>query len=157
MSLRRRRRGGGAAASRAAGASALAALAVLVACRDQPGPQPGPPVVHVAKAAELDLPSVPGAPARLQVLQYGLEPGSGPVLGECAVRLLDPMNGVEWRIEASQAWEESERKGDTTFVRHTVIGDYVPGDLARYGMEKGQIVRVDCAAYGVLGLTKSGG
>jgi len=114
-------------------------------------------VVHVAKAAELDLPPVDGAPERLQVLQYGLEEGSGPVMGECAVLLLDPVNRVEWGIEAAQAWEESEQKGDTTFVRHTVIGDYVPADLARYGMEKGQVVRVDCAAYGVLGVAKSGG
>ena len=42
-------------------------------------------------------------------------------------------------------------------VRHTMIGDYVPADLARYGMQRGQIIRVDCAAYGVLGLAKSGG
>jgi hypothetical protein len=114
-------------------------------------------VVHVAKAAELELPLVPGAPGRLQVLQYGLEEGSGPVMGECAVRLLDPMNRVAWGIEAAQAWEEREQRGDTTFVRHIVIGDYVPDDLARYGMEKGQVVRVDCAAYGVLGLARSGG
>lgn len=113
--------------------------------------------MHVAKAAELELPAVSGAPARLRVLQYGLEPGSGPVMGECAVLLLDQANGVEWHIEAAQAWEESELRGDTTFVRHTVIGDYVPGDLARYGMQPGQVVRVDCAAYGVLGLAKSGG
>ena len=131
-------------------------LAALAACREAPQP-PNPGVVHVAKAAELDLPTVPGAPARLQVLQYGLDPRTGPVMGECAVRLLDPMNRVEWRIEAAQAWEEPETRGDTTFVRHTVIGDYVPADLARYGMQKGQVVRVDCAAYGVLGLTKSGG
>lgn len=114
-------------------------------------------MVHVAKAAELELPAVPGAPGRLQVLQYGLEPGSGPVMGECAIRLLDPMSRVEWHMEASQAWEESETRGDTTFVRHTMIGDYVPADLARYGMQRGQVVRVDCAAYGVLGLAKSGG
>lgn len=114
-------------------------------------------MVHVAKAAELELPAVSGAPARLQVLQYGLEPGSGPVMGECAVLLLDQANQVEWHIEAAQAWEESELRGDTTFVRHTVIGDYVPGDLARYGMQSGQVVRVDCAAYGVLGLSESGG
>jgi hypothetical protein len=134
----------------------LFALAVLTACREAPEPPPVP-VVHVAKAAALDLPTVPGAPARLQVLQYGLDPGSGPVMGECAVRLLDPMNRVEWHIEAAQAWEEPETRGDTTFVHHTAIGDYVPADLARYGMQPGQVVRVDCAAYGVLGLAKSGG
>jgi hypothetical protein len=78
-------------------------------------------------------------------------------MGDCAVLLLDLVNQVEWHIEAAQAWEESELRGDTTFVRHTVIGDYVPGDLARYGMQPGQVVRVDCAAYGVLGLSKSGG
>lgn len=144
-------------ARRAAGALALAALAVLGGCREEPESSAGPPVVHVAKAAELALPPVRSAPARLQVLQYGLEPGSGPVMGECAVRLLDPVNRIVWRIEAAQAWEESEQKGDTLFVRHTVIGDYVPADLTRYGMEKGQVIRVDCAAYGVLGLTKSGG
>jgi hypothetical protein len=138
---------------RAAGVLALTALA---ACREAPEPPP-PPVVHVAKAAELDLPAVPGAPAQLQVLQYGLVPGSGPVTGECAVLLLDPVNRVEWQIEAAQAWEESETRGDTTFVRHTVIGDYVPADLALYGMHAGQVVRVDCAAYGVLGLAPSGG
>ncbi len=128
---------------------------VLSACTNSP--EVAPPVVHMAKAAELELPAVSGAPARLRVLQYGLEPGSGPVMGECAVLLLDQANGVEWHIEAAQAWEESELRGDTTFVRHTVIGDYVPGDLARYGMQPGQVVRVDCAAYGVLGLAPSGG
>ena len=157
MSTQRRRRAGRLVRG-AAGVFALAALPVLEGCREAAEePSPGPPVVHVAKAAELELPSVAGAPARLRVLQYGLEPGAGPVMGECAVLLLDQANGVEWHIEAAQAWEESELRGDTTFVRHTVIGDYVPGDLARYGMQPGQVVRVDCAAYGVLGLAKSGG
>lgn len=114
-------------------------------------------VVHVAKSAELELPPVLNAPARLQVLAYGLEPGAGLEMGECAVRLLDPVNRVEWHIEAAQAWEESEERADTTFVRHTAIGDYVPADLAAYGMTSGQVIRVDCAAYGVLGLARSGG
>jgi len=137
----------------------LAALLPAAACTesDDRAATDGRATVHVAVAATLELAAVRNAPSRLQVLQYGLEEGSGPVMGECAVRLLDPVSRIVWRIEAAQAWEESEQKGDTTFVRHTVIGDYVPADLARYGMEKGQVIRVDCAAYGVLGLTKSGG
>ena len=142
---------------RAAGTFALAAVGALGGCRGSEEPAPEADVVHVAKVAELELPPVRGAPARFEVLQYGLEEGSGPVMGECAVLLLDPVNHVVWQIEAAQAWEESEQKGDTTFVRHTVIGDYVPSDLARYGMAKGEVARVDCAAYGVLGVAKSGG
>jgi hypothetical protein len=131
----------------------LGLLAIAAGC----GAPDAPNTVHVAKAAELELPPVLNAPARLQVLAYGLEPGAGPEMGECAVRLLDPVNRVEWHIEAAQAWEESEQRGDTTFVRHTAIGDYVPADLATYGMAAGQVIRVDCAAYGVLGLSRSGG
>jgi hypothetical protein len=71
--------------------------------------------------------------------------------------VLDPVNQVEWQIEAQQAWDSTEVRGDTTFVRHTVVGDYVPASLEAYGMAPGQIIRVDCAAYGVLGLAKSGG
>ncbi|MDP2954907.1 MAG: hypothetical protein Q8N53_00685 [Longimicrobiales bacterium] len=133
--------------------SALVLLAALPGC----GAPERANVVHVAKAAELELPPVLAAPARLQVTAYGLEPGAGPEMGECAVRLLDPVNRVEWHIEAAQAWEESEQRADTTFIRHTVIGDYVPADLATYGMSAGQVIRVDCAAYGVLGLARSGG
>jgi len=117
----------------------------------------GPPTVHVAVAATLELPPVPNAPAQLRVLQYGLEPGSEPQTGQCAVLVTDPVHQVEWQIEAQQAWDSTEVRADTTFVRHTVIGDYVPASLETYGMSPGEIVRVDCAAYGVLGLAKSGG
>lgn len=115
------------------------------------------PTVHVAVAATLELPPVTNAPARLRVIQYGLQPGSEPQTGQCAVLLLDPINRVEWQIEAQQAWDSTEVRGDTTFVHHTVIGDYVPGSLTTYEMTPGQIIRVDCAAYGVLGLARSGG
>jgi len=111
----------------------------------------------VAVAATLELPPVPNAPSRVSVLRYGFEEGAGPEMGQCAALLLDGINHVEWNIEAQQTWEDSEVRGDTTFVHHTAIGDYVPASLGAYGMTPGQIVRVDCAAYGVLGLTKSGG
>lgn len=140
--------------TRAPATGVLAALVTLAGCRAAPAE---PSTVHVAAAATLELPAVPDAPSRLQVLQYGAEPGSGPELGECAYLVLDPANRVEWQIEASEAWESSEVRGDTTFVRHTVIGDYVPADLGLYGMQPGQVIKVDCAAYGVLGLAKSGG
>lgn len=120
-------------------------------------PDDAPVTVHTAAAATLELPPVPNAPLRLQVVSYGLEEGAGPELGQCAVRLRDPVNQVDWFIDAAQTWEEPETRGDTMFVRHTTIGDYIPGDLATYGMTPGQVIRVDCAAYGVLGLANQGG
>ena len=139
-----------------------ALLAVLLAAASCAGPDDraaaaGPPTVHLAAPATLELPPVPDGPSRLRVLQYGLEPGSRPRIGQCAVLVLDPVNHVSWRIEASQAWDSTEVRADTTFVRHTAIGDYVPARLEPYGMSPGQVIRVDCAAYGVLGLAKSGG
>lgn len=134
-------------------AALVVLLLVLVACAEPDAA----PTVHVAEAAALELPPVPNAPARLQVLSYGHEPDAGPEMGECAVRLRDATNQVDWFIDAAQAWESTEVRADTTFVRHTAIGDYIPGDLGVYGMEWGQVVRVDCAAYGVLGLSIQGG
>lgn len=113
--------------------------------------------VQVAEAATLDLPPVPNAPARLQVVSYGPEPDARPELGSCAIRVRDPVNLVDWHIDASQAWERKVRKGDTTFVRHVVIGDYIPARRDVYGMTERQIIKVDCAAYGVLGLAIQGG
>ena len=118
---------------------------------------PGPVTVHVSEVARLELPPVPGAPGRLEVVSYGPEPGAGPEVGKCAVRLRDTNKQVDWDIDAAQAWETSETRGDTTFVRHVVIGDYVPRILGAYAMSPGQVARVDCAAYGVLGLTRAGG
>lgn len=113
--------------------------------------------VRVAREATLDLPPVPNAPARLQVVSYGPEPDDRAELGRCAILLRDPVTLVDWHIDAAQSWEETERRGDTTFVRHTAIGDYIPADLGAYGMIPGQVIRVDCAVYGVLGLTHAGG
>ncbi|GMV06216.1 MAG: hypothetical protein AMXMBFR53_24920 [Gemmatimonadota bacterium] len=135
--------------------AAVALLAAALATCEAPGA--APVTVHSAAAATLQLPPVPNAPLRLQVVAYGLEEGAGPELGQCAVRLRDPVNLVDWFIDAAQTWEEPETMGDTTYVRHTTIGDYIPGDLATYGMTPGQVVRVDCAAYGVLGLANQGG
>ena len=103
------------------------------------------------------LPVVPAAPSAFSVVSYGPEPDARAVPGECAMHLRDPVNGVEWRIEASQAWTDTVTRGDTTVVRHTAIGDYVPALPRPYGMEPGQVVRIDCATYKLLGLTKPGG
>jgi hypothetical protein len=132
----------------------LAALLVLGGCRSAP---PEPSVVHVAEAATLELPAVPNAPSRLQVLQYGVEAGSESETGQCAYLVLDSLHHVEWRIEASEAWEDTVSRGDTLFIRHKVIGDYVPAYRTFYGMQPDQVIKVDCAAYGVLGLARSGG
>lgn len=127
-------------------------LLVVVACVGVDGTV----TVHVAREATLDLPPVPNAPARLQVVAYGPEPDARAELGRCAIQLRDPVTLVDWHIDAAQAWEEPEQRGDTTFVHHTAIGDYIPADLGVYGMTPGQVIRVDCAAYGVLGLTQAG-
>lgn len=138
------------------GAAAVIVLTTALAgCRGTP--DDAPVTVHVAAAATLDLPPVPNAPLRLQVVAYGEEEGAGPELGECAIRLRDPVNLVDWTIDAAQTWEEPETRGDTTFIRHTTIGDYIPADPETYAMAPGQIIRVDCTAYGVLGLANQGG
>ncbi len=139
-----------------------ALLAVLLAaascsCSDRRGAVGSSVTVHLAVPVTMELPPLPNSPSQLRVIQHGLEPGSRPRIGECAVLVLDPVNHVSWRIEASQTWESTETRADTAFVRHTAIGDYVPATLEPYGMSPGQVVRVDCAAYGVLGLAKSGG
>lgn len=132
---------------------ALAALVALGGCREAHAPS----VVHVSEAAALDLPAVPNAPSHLEVLQYGVEPGAGPEAGRCAYLVVDPARRVQWRIEGYEAWEDTVSRGDTTFIRHKVIGDYVPAYPAFYGLQAGQVVKVDCAAYRVLGLARSGG
>lgn len=116
----------------------------------------GPPVVHVAEVATLELPAVQNAPSRVRVLQHGVEPGSRPEPGRCAYLVLDSAHQVAWQIEASEAWEDTVARGDTTVVRHTAVGDYVPAYAAFYGLEPGQVIKVDCAAYGVLGSAQSG-
>jgi len=136
---------------RAAGAFALAALS---ACRPSP---PERTVVHVAEVATLELPAVANAPSKVQVLQYGIEPGSGPEPGRCAYLVMDSVHQVAWQIEASEAWEDTVPRGDTVVVRHRAVGDYVPSYAAFYGLQSGQVVKVDCAAYGVLGVAQSGG
>jgi hypothetical protein len=128
-------------------------MAALGGCRDAPMPV----TTHVAVPATLDLPPVPGAPATLEVVLYGQEPEAGPQPGSCAIRLRDLDKYVDWDIDAAQAWDSTEVRGDTTFVRHLAIGDYVPRIPGAYAMTPGQVARVDCASYRILGLTRAGG
>ena len=128
-------------------------VVALAGCADAPDRV----VLHVAEAATLDLPPVQGAPATLGVVTYGPEPDAGPAPGKCATRLRDRDKFVDWDIDAAQAWDSTEVRGDTTFVRHVAIGDYVPRIPGAYAMIPGQVARVDCATYTVLGLTTVGG
>lgn len=126
---------------------AVAYLLALAACVDESV------TVRTSEEVTLDLPAVPNAPGRLEVMAYELRPGAGPELGRCAPRLRDTAKAVDFHVNATQAWQDSETRGDTTFVRYFTIGDFIPADLGAYEMAPGQVVRVDCATYRVLGLT----
>lgn len=125
---------------------AVACLMALAACVAESV------TMRTAEEVTLDLPAVPNAPGRLEVMAYEPRPGAGPELGRCAPRLRDTVKAVDFRLDATQAWQDSETRGDTTFVRYRTIGDFIPVDLAAYEMVPGQVVRVDCATYRVLGL-----